>query len=142
MHSMRRNLFAASVLLLVGGCNFSVSTAHINGVKIGKDKAMTQEATAFAPTDTIYVASDIGNSSSKTSVKGRLLVEDVAGQQVGPIPGLETTVELPSSGTATFDFSAPTSGWPVGKYKVEVLMMNDAGVQKDQKTVPFTVAGS
>jgi hypothetical protein len=132
---------ALGLLVLVNGaCNFSVSTAHLNSLKVGKDKAMTQESAAFAPADTIYAAAEVGNAPGKTKVKGRLLVEDVAGQQAGPIPGLETTVDLESSGTANFNFSPPTAGWPAGKYKLEVLMLNEDGVQKDQKSASFTVS--
>ena len=68
-----------------------------------------------------------------------LIVEDVPGQQSGPITGLESSVDLPGSGTATFTFSPPSSGWPKGKYKMEVVMLNEKGEQKDQKTASFTV---
>jgi hypothetical protein len=47
---------------------------------------------------------------------------------------------MPGAGTAKFNFSAGENGWPKGKYKMEVLMMNEAGEQKDQKTVSFTVS--
>ena len=66
-------------------------------------------------------------------------MEDVAGEKSGPIPGLETVVDLASSGTATFTFSPPPSGWPKGKYKMEALMLNENGEQKDQETASFTV---
>ncbi len=61
-------------------------------------------------------------------------------RSAGPIPGLEDTVELGGSGTAIFTFSPPTSGWPKGKYKLEVLMLDEAGEQKDQKAASFTVS--
>ena len=57
-------------------------------------------------------------------------MDDVEGQQSGPIPGLETTVELAGSGTATFTFTPPPAGWPNGKYEIEVLMLNEDGEQK------------
>ncbi len=47
-------------LLLASACNFS--TAHISSVKLGKDKAVTQESATFAPTDTIYAIAEIGNA--------------------------------------------------------------------------------
>jgi hypothetical protein len=49
-------------------------------------------------------------------------------------------VELPGSGTATFTFTPPPDGWPKGKYKLEVSMLNEEGQQKDQKTASFTVS--
>jgi hypothetical protein len=140
MRSMKLSVIPAlGALLLASACNFN--TAHISSLKLGKDKAATQPTTTFAPSDTIYGVAEIGNAG-KTTEKVRLIIVDVAGQQPGPIPGLETSVALDSSGTANFNFTPPTAGWPAGKYKFEVSMMDEGGVQKDQKTVDFTVAGA
>jgi hypothetical protein len=129
-------------LLLVGAvaCKFSMSTANISGLKLGKDKSVTQETSSFASGDTIYGIAEISNAPGKLKVKGRLVIDEVEGQQSGPIPGLETAVDLAGSGNATFTFSPPTAGWPKGKYKLEVLMLNEDGEQKDQKTASFTVS--
>ena len=127
------------LLLAELACTFSVSTANISSLKLGKDKSVSQETSAFSPSDTIYAVPVISNAPDKVKVKGYLVVEDVPGQQSGPISGLESTVELPGSGSATFTFSPPASGWPKGKYKLEVLMLNEKGEQKDQKTASFTV---
>ena len=142
MQTHRRNAALALGLLIAFGlaCNFSASTANISGLKLGKDKEATTEASSFAPTDTVYAVATISNVPDKVKVKGRLVVEDVEGQQAGPVPGLENTLELAGDGTATFTFSPPASGWPKGKYKVEVLMMNEAGEQKDQKSANFSVS--
>lgn len=128
------------LLLAVLGCKFSASTANISGLKIGKDKDVSQETSSFGAQDTIYATAEIANAPDKLKVKGRLIVDDVAGQQKGPVPGLEDTVDLPGSGTAIFTFSPPNSGWPKGKYKLEVLMLNQDGEQKDQKTANFSVS--
>ena len=69
-----------------------------------------------------------------------MVFDDVEGQPSGPIPGLEQTLDLPGSGTATYTFTPPAAGWPKGKYKLEVLMMNADGEQKDQKSASFTVS--
>jgi hypothetical protein len=75
-------------------------------------------------------------------LKGRLLFDSVAGQTSGtPVPGAETTIDLPGSGSGTFTFTPPAIGWPNGGYKVEVSMLNEDGEQKDQKTGTFTVSG-
>lgn len=141
MRITRWNLTLGLCLLLVAdlACNFSVSTANISSLKLGKDKSVSQEASSFSTGDTIYAAAVISNAPGNVKVKGRMVVEDVAGQQSGPIPGLETTVDLAGSGTATFTFSPPTAGWPKGKYKLEALMLNENGEQKDQETASFTV---
>ena len=120
-------------------CNFSASTANISDLKLGKDQAATQTTSSFAATDTVYAVATISNAPGAVKVKGRLVIEDVEGEQSGPIPGLEKTLDLPGSGTATYTFTPPTGGFPKGKYKVEVFMLNEAGEQKDQKSASFTV---
>lgn len=141
MQTHRRNAALALGLLIAFGlaCNFSASTANISGLKLSKTKDAASETSSFGTSDTIYAVATVSNVPDKVKVKGRLVVEDVTGQQAGPIPGLEDTVELPSDGTATFNFTPPDAGWPKGKYKVEVLMTNAAGEQKDQKSASFTV---
>ena len=142
MQTKRWNLMLGLGFLLVTAlaCSFSASTANISGLKIGKDKDVSQESSSFAAKDTVYAVATISNAPGAVKVKGRLVIEDVAGQQSGPIPGLEKTLDLPGSTTASFTFSPPTAGWPAGKYKLEVLMLNEAGEQKDQKTASFTVS--
>jgi hypothetical protein len=137
MRNMKRSVFPVlGVFLLASACNFS--TAHIGKLKIGKDKDVATETAAFAPTDTVYGVAELANAG-KTKDKVRLIVVDVAGQTPGPIPGLETTVDVDSGQNANFNFSPPAAGWPAGKYKFEVTLMDEGGVQKDQKSTDFTV---
>ncbi|HKG14964.1 MAG TPA: hypothetical protein VKB12_16685 [Pyrinomonadaceae bacterium] len=142
MQTHRLNVtFALGLLIALGlACNFSASTANISGLKLSKDKEAAAETSSFASRDTVYAVATVSNVPDKVKVKGRLVIEDVAGQQAGPVPGLENTLELAGDGTATFTFTPPESGWPKGKYKVEVLMMNEGGEQKDQKSAGFTVS--
>ena len=128
------------LLVTAPACSFSVTTANISSVKIGTDKNVSQETTKFGTADTVYAVAEISNAPGKLKVKGRLAVDEVAGEQSGPIPGLEKTLEMDGSGKATFTFSPPTDGWPKGKYKMEVLMLNEGGEQKDQKTSGFSVS--
>jgi hypothetical protein len=128
------------LLVSAAACSFSVSTANLSSLKLSKDKSAAQETSSFAADDTIYGVAEVSNAPGKVKVKGRLIIDDVEGEQSGPIPGLEKTVDLAGSGTATFTFSPPPAGWPKGKYKVEVLMLNEGGEQKDQKTASFDVS--
>ena len=125
-------------LALLLACNFS--SAHLSSLKVGKDRAVTQETSSFAPNDPFYAVATVSNAPGKVQVKGRLVVEDVPGQKPGPVPSLEKTLDLDGSGNATFSFTPPPSGWPAGKYKIEVIMLNDKGEQKDQKSASFTVS--
>lgn len=142
MTMKRWNLVFGLGLLLVTAlaCNFSASTANISSLKLGKDANLSAETDNFAAGDTLYAAAVISNASENLRVKGRVVAESVEGIQSGPVPGAEKTLDMPGSGTAKFNFTAGENGWPPGKYKMEVLMMNEAGEQKDQKTVSFTVS--
>jgi hypothetical protein len=142
MRTNRVNLALSLGLLIVAGlaCNYSASTANISDLKLGKDKEVTQAATTFAAGDTVYAEATISNAPGKLKVKGRLAIEEVEGEQAGPIPGLEKTLDLDGSNTATFTFSPPPSGWPKGKYKVEVFMLDEGGQQKDQKSASFSAS--
>jgi hypothetical protein len=128
------------VLVAALACKFSASTANISALKLSKDKSASAETSTFEANDTVYAVATISNAPGKVKVKGRLSFEDVAGQQPGPIPGLETTLDLAGSGTATFNFTPPPDGWPKGKYKVEVMLLTEEGEQKDQKSATFTVS--
>jgi hypothetical protein len=139
---MKRYTTLAFFLVLIGALSFacSFSTAHLSSLKIGKDRDVSREASTFAPNDTVYALATVSNAPGKIKVKGQLAIEDVAGENAGPIPGLEKTLELDGSGTATFTFTPPAAGWPKGKYKVEVVMMNEQGQQKDHKSASFTAS--
>ena len=142
MQSKQWSLGIAVGFLLVSAaaCSFSVSTANISSLKLGTDKTVSKETSTFSPTDTIYGVAEVSNAPSKVKVKGTFIIEDVEGEKSGPVPSLETTVDLPGSGTATFTFTPPPSGWPKGKYRLEVVMLNENGEQKDQKSASFTVS--
>jgi hypothetical protein len=125
-------------LLLILAVACTTETA-IKSVKLGKDAAVSSETSAFATGDTVYAVADI-SSGGKVKVTGRLLIDEVEGQTKGPIPGLEVTKDLPSSGTVNFNFTPPTAGWPKGKYTLEVVLTDDAGAQKGTKSANFTVS--
>ena len=140
MRKSNLNLAICSVLLLLVILACSMSTANLSSLKVSKDKAGSSETSTFGPNDTVYVVGTVSNAPGKVKVKGLLAFDDVAGQQPGPIPGLEKTLDLDGSGTATYTFTPPPDGWPKGKYKVEVTLMDDSGAQKDQKSATFTIS--
>ncbi|HEX8500921.1 MAG TPA: hypothetical protein VF659_10050 [Pyrinomonadaceae bacterium] len=141
MRTNRWNLALGLGLLFFAGlaCNFSASTANLSGLKLSKDQAAATETSSFAAGDTVYAVATVSNAPGAVKVRGRLSFEEVEGQTAGPVPGAETSLDLPGSGTATYTFTPPSSGWPKGKYKVEVFMLNENGEQKDQKSAAFTV---
>lgn len=140
MSKTRFNFVITTGLLLVVVLACNASTANLSSLKIGKDKAVSSESSSFGPNDTVYAVGTVSNAPGKVKVKGLLAFEDVEGQKQGPIPGLEKTLDLEGSGTATYTFTPPPDGWPKGKYKVEVILMDDSGAQKDQKSATFSVS--
>ena len=141
MRKKRVDLALALGLFIFAGmaCSFSTSTANLSSLKLGKDKDVTAETSSFGANDTVYAVATVANAPGAVKVTGRLAFDEVEGEQSGPVPGLEKTLDLPGSGTATYTFTPPPSGWPKGKYKVEVQMMNDQGEKKDEKSANFSV---
>jgi len=139
MRMTRSNGVLASGLLAIAALACSMSTANLSSLKLGKDKSVSTETSTFSASDTVYAVATVSNAPGKVKVKGRVLFDDVPGQQAGPAPGFEKTLDLPGSGTATFYFTA-TDGWPKGKYKVETTLLDENDAQKDQKTASFTVS--
>jgi hypothetical protein len=140
MQTTRLNSVLALSLLVIAVLACSATTANISALKVAKDESASKETSSFEASDTIYGVATISNAPGKVKVKGRLAIEDVEGQKPGPIPGLEKTLDLGGSGTATYTFTPPPSGWPKGKYKLEVILMNDAGEQSDTKSATFSVS--
>ena len=138
MNKLKFAIASALLLAVVVACN--MSTANLSSLKLGKDKNVSSETSSFAADDTVYAVATVSNAPGKVKVKGLLAFEDVEGQKPGPIPGLEKTLDLDGSGTATFTFTPPPSGWPKGKFKVEVTLMDESGTQKDQKSATFNAS--
>jgi hypothetical protein len=140
MRTKKYSLSLALVLMLGPGLAVSLAAkANISGLRLGKDKAISREADSFGSEDTIYAAAEISNVAGTVNVKARLLVRDVPGQQRGPIAGLEANVDMGRGGTANFDFSAPTKGWPLGKYIVEVVVLGEDGEEIDKRSAELIV---
>jgi hypothetical protein len=95
----------------------AVTPFAVQGVEVGKqvsDKKVTTPSTTFAPRDTIYASvATQGSAPSKTIVakwtfgSGKLVKAD--SQTIAPTGAANTE----------FHITKP-SGWPVGKYKVEI----------------------
>lgn len=140
MRTSRLNFALASGLLTFAIIACSASTANLSSLKLSTDKSGSPEASTFSTNDTIYAVGTVSNAPGKVKVKGRLVADGAEGLESGPIPGLEKTLELPGSGTATYTFTPPPQGWPKGKYKVEVILTDDDGKERDTKTASFSVS--
>jgi hypothetical protein len=141
MRIQRKSLALVAVLALAFAAACSFTTANIRSLKLSKEKEGNTETNTFAPNDTIYAFATVSNVPSKVTVKFRLTTEDVEGQPKNThVPRFDISVDLPSDGVGTYTLSPPTAGWPVGKYKIDALMLIESGEQKDQESATFTVS--
>ena len=96
------------------------SAVRVSDVKLGRaigaDKRLTEETDDFRPTDVIYAVVETQGSGSPAALQARWTYED--GQVVD-----ESSRNLSAAGGdfTEFHISKP-SGWPKGKYKVEILL--------------------
>lgn len=128
------------IFLVVLACNWS--SANISSFKISKDEDGKTEASNFGPGDKVYAVAVISNNPGKQSVTFRLLYDDVKGQKAGElVQNMEKTLEIDGSRPAVFWVTLPPAGFPNGRYKIDVVMKNEKGEQKDQKSGTFTVSG-
>jgi len=95
---------------------FKVTSIDL-GKAIGPDKKVTEAATTFGPKDTIYAVV----SSEGTGPDVKLTAKWTYGDKGQSVKDEDQTVTPNgTAGTTEFHVSKP-SGWPVGKYKVEIL---------------------
>ena len=90
------------------------------GRSIGGDKSITDRTESFRPNDTIYASVATEGSAPSATLRARWTFED--GQVVD-----ETTQTIaPNTKERTEFHIAKPSGWPAGKYKLEVFLDNQA----------------
>lgn len=98
--------------------NASLSVARIDlGKSLNPDKTIGAPATAFAPTDTIYVSVATTGTSSGSTLAARFTYGS-DGQLVK-----EESRQIAPGGPATTEFHiAKPDGWPVGQYQVAISL--------------------
>lgn len=95
------------------------------GRALGADKRLTDKTDEFRPSDTIYAVVQTRGAGPNTSLQARWTYED--GQVVD-----EATRSIAAGGedVTEFHISKP-SGWPKGKYKVQILLNGAAAGSED-----------
>ena len=92
---------------------FKVAALEV-GKGIGANKRVTSPTTSFGTNDTIYASVATEGASPSVALKARWTYQD--GQLVD-----ESTQTIAPTGPAVTEFHiAKPSGWPAGKYKVEI----------------------
>ena len=136
--SLRRTVWT---VIAVGALGISFATAvHAASTRYGEvvvsDSQGGDERAVFAPTTPkIYLTAEIEDVAKGTKLTSKWIAEktqaappnyEIASADVSPTPKMDV---------ADFSLSKPTQGWPVGDYRVE-LLIND----KLAETVRFKVA--
>lgn len=104
---------------------FKVTSVDL-GKSIGEDKKIKETAAAFAPKDTIYAAISSEGAAAKVTLKAHWTF-GAKNQVVN-----EETRDIAPTGPAVSEFHiAKPSGWPVGKYKLEVSADGASVATKD-----------
>jgi len=85
------------------------------GKSVGDDKKLKEAAAVFGPKETIYVVILTEGVAPKATLKARWTYGDK-----GTLVNEETRDIAPNGPAATEFHIAKPSGWPAGKYKVEV----------------------
>jgi hypothetical protein len=104
---------------------FKVSSIDL-GKAIGPDKRITEAATTFGPKDTIYVV--VSSEGEAPAVK--LTAKWTYGDKGQSVSDEDRSIAPTGSEATEFHVSKP-SGWPVGKYKVEILADGVSAGTKD-----------
>ena len=95
------------------------------GNAIGGGKTITAPTTTFKPSDTIYASVISEGSAPSVVISARWTFED--GQLVN-----ETSQTIAPTGPAATEFHiAKPSGWPAGKYKVEIAANGTVATAKE-----------
>ena len=101
------------------------------GRSVGGDKAITDRADTFKPNDTIYASVATEGSSPSATLRAKWSFEG------GQLVDESTRTIAPNNRERTeFHISKP-DGWPLGKYKLEVFLNDQATETKN-----FDVKGS
>ncbi len=105
-------------------------TAKVVVLEVGdqfdeEKEEITNQTKTFSPdTPVIYVSAGIKGLTKGEVVSGTLVAVDVTdseGTRIRDYEVVSTEREAPAEeSTMQFKFSAPTTGWPVGTYKVDV----------------------
>jgi hypothetical protein len=124
-----------AIMSLVGAalaCNFLVSTAKIENLRMARDEQGEQTTTAFGQQDNFYLLGDLKNAPSDTKLKAVWTGVEVKDNP--PNTMIDEKELVTGDGNFTFSLLNNNPIWPAGKYKVD-LYLND----KLDQTVDFTV---
>lgn len=134
-HGLRCTALLMTLVAL--GCGPSVGAP-----RLGKEREVRKTVKAFNAHDSVYAVARLGSVPENGKVMGRLAIVEVPGRPPGVLPGFDTTMDLlPGMDEASFTFTAPIPGWPDGKYRVEIVILDASGKPTTRKSAEFTTTG-
>lgn len=109
----------------------SVATVDL-GTAAGPDKKLTTMVTGFKPKDKFIVSVGTTTSDPAAAVAGKLTAKLTFANGAEIMPVEEKTQDFSFTGpdTTNFEFTKG-SDWPVGKYKVEILLDGNSVQSKE-----------
>ena len=134
-----QTLSIAALFLAFAALACSFSPSGIGSLKTSTDKAGENETIIFKVGDTIHAHAPLVNNSEKVTVKFSLVPEEVKGLTKGEsIKEGEVSQIVDGGGEAILTLRTGKN-FPVGTYKINADMVNEAGEIKDSKSVNITV---
>ena len=103
---------------------FTVTAIEV-GKQVGPDKRVTNPTTTFGPKDTIHASVATDGAAPKKVIAARWTYQ--SGQVVK-----EAAETIAPTGPAATEFHiSKPSGWPIGKYKVDIMVDGSPSGSKD-----------
>jgi hypothetical protein len=116
------SVLLASLLLGLVACGSS-GPAGVSNLTLSSDKAGTDKKTTFAPKDTIYLSADVNKVADGTKFEVKWFALNVKGQDPNaPFLTNDVTWKSGAQNNLTASADVKDTGFPVGKYRVEVDM--------------------
>lgn len=109
----------------------SVATVDL-GTAAGPDKKLTTTVTGFKPKDKFIVSVGTTTSDPAATVAGKLTAKltFANGAEIMPVDEKNQDFNFTGPDTTNFEFTKG-SDWPVGKYKVEILLDGNSVQSKE-----------
>jgi hypothetical protein len=130
-------ILVASFALLAFAAACSFTTAKIGKLDFGKNDKATPSTTSFEMSDKIFAVTEVTGAMGKHKMKFKLSYEDVEGKKKGE-EALSKEVEFEGNAAPFLSFNVPAGG----TYKVDVMLVDEAGKEIDKKSGTVTVKGS
>lgn len=108
-----------------------IDVTRINlGSAVAADGTISEASATFKPTSTIYAAVTTERSAQKVGLRARWTFQD------GTVVKDETKVISPTGELVTDFQTVNISGWPLGRYKFEILIKNQAVAVTEYDVAP------